>query len=51
MEIQPNRTIKRTRWQALLQLLRLFWVVQGQSVEISRASNLELGLQLAARCF
>jgi hypothetical protein len=48
----PNRSrglgdsnvFQRTWWQALLQLLSLVGVLQGESVEVFRASDLELDL-------
>ena len=39
-----------TRWQTLLQLLRLFRVIEGQCVEVSRAPNFELCLLLSSYC-
>ena len=40
--------VGRTWWEALPELLGLLWVVEGESVEVAGAPNLELGLQLAA---
>lgn len=38
----------RTRWEGLPELLGLLWVIEGKGVEESGASDLELGLHLAA---
>lgn len=40
-----------TRWQTLLQLLRLLWVIKGQRVEVPRAANFEFRLLFAVWCF
>lgn len=37
----------RTRGEALLELLRLLGVVEGERVEVACAPDLELGLELA----
>lgn len=38
----------RTWWEGLLQLIRLLWVIKSQCVEVTRAADFELGLDLAA---
>ncbi len=40
---------QRTWWEALLELLSLLRVVEGESVEVAVAPDLELGLGLATR--
>lgn len=40
--------MKRTRWQALLELLSLLGVVDDEGVEVARAADLELGLGRAS---
>jgi hypothetical protein len=42
---------RRTWRKTLLELLSLFWVVDGEGVKISRAPNFELGLSLAGGRF
>lgn len=44
-----NIWVVRTRRKTLLQLLGLFWVIDGEGVEVPRTPQLELGLLLAAR--
>lgn len=46
-----TRERRRTWWQALLELLSLVWVVEGEGVKVSRAPDFELGLGLAAGRF